>query len=102
MNAKAMTVNGWKPLALKFKIEDNGLQKALAEYEKLKRNDHQERLEAIAEIKRLADTLKKDNEVAKLRDVVKHLAEVQQAAEAHRKQIEAEAVAAAKAAAEAK
>jgi hypothetical protein len=35
MDAKLLTQSGWKSISDKFKIKDNGLQRALAAYEKL-------------------------------------------------------------------
>jgi hypothetical protein len=91
MDPKLLTENRWKVVAVKFKVKDNGLQKALAAYEKLEEDEHEERLKAIAAIKRLAGELKKGKELAQLDDVTDHLGDVVNAAELHRKQVEVEA-----------
>jgi hypothetical protein len=51
--SKYLTESGWKAVVQKFKVADNGLQKALAAYEKLAEDKHKERLDALD----LVDTL---------------------------------------------
>ena len=98
---KFLTESGWKAILQKFKIKDNGLQGALAGYEKLAEDKYPERLKALAQVIQLAGNLKKSKECMSQPDVVKYLAEVVKAAEAERKSVEA-AAAKAKAAADAK
>ena len=40
MDPNLLAERGWRDLALKFKIKDNGLQRALAGYEKLPDDKH--------------------------------------------------------------
>ena len=82
MDPKSLTENGWKAIALKFKVRDNGLQKALAVYEKLPEDKFDERLKAIAAVGLLADKLQKVKEVAAIKDVDKYLDSVIAAAKA--------------------
>jgi len=99
MDPNLLAERGWRDLALKFKIKDNGLQRALAGYEKLPDDKHPERLKAINSVGLLAGNLKRAQDVAAIPRVANYLAEVQSAADFERKQIQA---AAAKAGAAAK
>src|SRR5437667_448333 len=87
MDAKFLTENDWKALALKSKIKDNGLQRALATNEKLAENDYDARLKALASVSQFAAALKKVKEVAALPDVVKYLSDIAAAAEAQKAEI---------------
>src|ERR1051326_2726013 len=87
MDAKFLSENAWKAIALKFKVKDNGLQRALATYEKLPENEFDARLKAIASVAQLATALKKSKEVAALDDVVIYLGEMLASAEAQRSEI---------------
>ena len=64
MDPKLLTEGGLKALLSKHKLKDNGLQRALAAYEKLEDDAHDECLEAIAQIGKLATTLKKAKDIA--------------------------------------
>ena len=66
-------MNGWKTVVAKFKVKDNGLQKALAAYEGLDEDKFDERLKALVVVGQLADKLQKVKEVAAIRDVDKYL-----------------------------
>ena len=81
MDPKLLTENGWKAIALKFKVKDNGLQKALTAYERLDETEHDLRLKGITSICQLAVALKKDKAVATLADVTKYLTSLVAAAE---------------------
>jgi hypothetical protein len=59
MDPKLLTENGWKNVLQKSKIKDNGLQRALAAYEKLDRDNHDIRLKGIASISQLGSALRK-------------------------------------------
>jgi hypothetical protein len=76
MDQKLLTENGWKAIALKSKIKDNGLQRALAAYEQLDDDECADRLKAIASVIQLATALKKVKEVAAVPAAVKYLAEL--------------------------
>src|SRR2546423_6983776 len=101
-DAKALTEAGWKTTVQKFKVKDNGLQKALATYEDLDAEKYEERLKCIGSIAQLAGNLKKVKEVAAIDDVMKYLASIVAAVEAAKNEISKAAAAAVKAAADAK
>ena len=102
MDAKLLTENGWKAVAQKFKVKDNGLQKALAAYEGLEEDQFDERLKAVASVSQLAGNLKKVKEVAAIPDAVKYLTNVLAAAQAAPGEIKNAKALAEKKAAEAK
>src|SRR5579859_1249935 len=100
---KLLTENSWKAVAAKFKIKDNGLQKALAIYEKLDEEKFDERTKAVGGISQFVAALKKDKATAAIPDVVKHLTNVASAAAAEQTEIaKAKAIAEKSAAAAAK
>jgi hypothetical protein len=82
-----LSANGWKGIATKNKLKDNGLQKALAAYENLEDGQHDARFKAITSVAQFAATLKKAKEISNLPDVVKYLANVVGAAEAEKGEI---------------
>ncbi|MEO8427418.1 MAG: hypothetical protein ABI651_09930 [Verrucomicrobiota bacterium] len=81
MDPKLLTESGWKAVTAKFKIKDNGLQRALAAYENLEDDEHDVCLKGIASIQELAATLKRAKEVAGNAAVVKYLNDLAKAAE---------------------
>lgn len=87
MDPKLLTENGWKALAAKFKVKDNGLQKALSIYEKLADNKYVERLKAIGSVGQLATALKKDAYVSDIPIVSKYLDNVIDAADSEESEI---------------
>jgi hypothetical protein len=87
MDPKLLTENGWKTIVAKFKIKDNGLQRALATLEKLDENAHDDRLKAIAAISQLANTLKRAKDVAAAAPVVKYLGDVTGAADTQKNDV---------------
>jgi len=97
MDNKLLTEKAWKDLAQKLKVKDNGLQRALATYEKLDENRFADRMKAIVAVGQLAGNLKKAKEVAAIPEVAKYLTDVAAASETERKQIEAAVAAEAKA-----
>ena len=101
---KYLTEGGWKAVVQKFKVADNGLQRALAAHEKLADDKHKERLEALDSVDTLAGKLKTlltdgvktakaqkaKPEVAKnLTAAIDYLTEMLDASRAERKLIEA-------------
>ncbi len=74
--AHFITESGWKAVAAKFKLKDNGLQKALANYERLQEDDYDGRVKALAGITQLAAGLPKSKEVAAAPTAAKWLAEL--------------------------
>jgi len=99
MDPKILTEGGWKAIAAKFKIKDNGLQRALATYEKLDDNAHDECLKTIASVGQLASALKKAKEVAAAAPVAKYLSDLTSAAESEKNDVSKAKTAAAKQAA---
>src|ERR1043166_9657793 len=87
MDAKLLTQNGWKGIASKFKVKDNGLQKSLAAYENFDEDKFDDRLKAIAAVSQFATALKKAKEVSALPDVAKYLENVIAAADAEKNQL---------------
>ena len=87
MGAQSLSENGWKTIAQKFKVKDNGLQKALATYEKLPEDKHDERVKCLGSIGQLAATLKKTKEVSALPDVVKYLTNLGPAVEGEKNEV---------------
>jgi hypothetical protein len=81
----ALTEAAWKTVATKFKIKDNGLGKALSDYQKIPTdgapkvgNDKylefsDKRIKALKEVQRLDGALSKAKEVAANKDVGKYL-----------------------------
>jgi len=97
MNAKLLTESGWKAILSKNKIRDNGLQKALAAYEDLDEDAHDDCLEGIGLVTKLAGQLKRVREVAANKEVVDYLDDLQSAAETEERDVTKEKAAAAKA-----
>ena len=82
MDPKILTENGWKTVVQKFKLKDNGLQKALAIFEKLPDEKAGEKLKAVAVISQSANALKKDKDVAAAPAALKYVTDVAAAAQA--------------------
>jgi hypothetical protein len=74
-------------MAQKWKVKDNGLQRALAAYEKLDEKEHAERLKAIGTVSQLAGALGKKPEVAAIPIVATYLGNVDDAAECEQREI---------------
>src|SRR5918996_1015411 len=87
MDARLLTENGWKTTAAKFKVKDNGLQRALIVYEKIPQDKHAERLKAIGSVMQCAAGLKKAKELLPLREVVDYLTQVFSAAQSEQHEI---------------
>lgn len=90
----------WRTLAAKFKIKDNGLEKALTSYEKLAEDAHDDCLKTITTVTQLAGTLKKTKEIAAAPPLGKYLGELLAAAETEKNEVTRLKAAAAKAVAE--
>ena len=99
MNSKFLTELGWKTTAVKSKVKDNGLQKALAAYERIDEKKFDERLKCLASINQLASALKKSKDVAK--EAVDYLGDVVKAADVEKADVTRQKVSADKAEAEA-
>ena len=87
MIPKSLSEVGWKAIVTKNDVKDNGLQKALAAYEDLNDDEHDERLKAIASVSQLANALKRVKDVTALPDVAKYLASVVGAADSEKADI---------------
>ena len=87
MDSKLLTHAGWNTIVRKFNVKDNGLLRALADYQKLDDDDHAERLKAIAKVSQLAERLAKVKEVAANEDVVDYLDDAGKAADLEQQQI---------------
>jgi len=80
-----LTEAGWKAVATKFKIKDNGLDKALTDYQKLPADGpakvgydkyldlSDKRTKSLKEVQRFAGALLKTKEAAANKDVAKYL-----------------------------
>lgn len=86
MSAK-LTENDWKANSAKCKIKNVELQKALAAYDKLPDDEHDDLLETVAEIKALAAELKKSKEISSNPAAAKYVAEILSAADAEHREI---------------
>jgi hypothetical protein len=88
MPDKSLTEAGWKAILNKNKdIKDNGLQRALADYEKAGEDDHEALLAGIAKVNKLAGALQQNKNVAGNDAVADYLDDVQNAADAEQKEI---------------
>src|SRR5260221_10917702 len=87
MDAKLLTESGLKAVLSKHKIKDNGLEKALAAYEKLHDDAYDDCLETIVHVGKLAEALKKSKEVAALDEVTDYLDDLMDAAESEHKEV---------------
>src|SRR5438874_3897245 len=93
---RILAPNAWKTVSVKCKVQNNDLQKALAEYEKLDEEEHEALLECITEIKQLALALKKSREAAANKELTKYVVDLIAAAESEHKDVTKEKVEAAK------
>jgi hypothetical protein len=87
MDPKLLTEKGWKEIAQKFKIKDNGLQDQLAQYEDLEDDQQDDCLKAITSVSKTATDLKRDKDVAALPVVVKYLTNLVNAAQAEQRDL---------------
>ena len=87
MNPKILTEASLKALLAKHKLKDNGLQKALASYDKLDDDAHDDCLETIAQIGKLAATLKKAKDVAANKAIADYLDELMDAFDTEEKDV---------------
>ena len=87
MDPKLLTENGWKAMVQKFKLKDNGLQRALADYQKLDEDEHDDCLKGIALVNQFAANLKKAREVTALPAVLKYLTDLVNAVQSESREI---------------
>jgi hypothetical protein len=73
IDPKLLTEKSWKDVVVKYKVKDNGLQKALATYDRLGDDQHDECLKVMAVANTCANNLKK---VKGPPDVLDHLTDL--------------------------
>jgi hypothetical protein len=83
---KVLAPSAWKTVSTKCKVQNNDLQKALAEYERLEEEEHDALLECIADIKAEALALKKSKEAAS-KDLLKYVADLLSAADSEQRDV---------------
>lgn len=76
VKSKVLSDAGWKDVAGKSNVKDNGLLKALEKLKRLGDDDHDETTKVLDEVGKLAGLLKKDKVVAATPAVAKYVAEV--------------------------
>jgi hypothetical protein len=96
MDPKLLTEAGWKTIVSKFKVKDNGLQRALASYEKLDEDEFAERQKALASVSQCAAKLQEDDAVAGAPEVLKYLDKLADTTEAEKRRVHQEKAAAEK------
>ncbi len=96
--AAKLTESDWKANAAKCKIKSVELQKALADYEKIDEDDHDDLLEMLGELKQLTLELKKSKDVTGNPAAVKYVGELHAAVEAEHREVTKDRVEADKAA----
>jgi hypothetical protein len=87
VDPKLLTEDGWKAIALKFKVKDKDLQRALSVYETIDEDEPDDQLKELATITRLATNLKRDKEIAASPPVVKYLTDLLSAVQAEQREI---------------
>ena len=76
IKSKLLSDAGWKDVAAKGKVKDNGLLKALEKLKRLADDEHDETIKVLDEIGKLAGLLKKDKAVAAVPAAAKYIAEM--------------------------
>ena len=87
LKSKFLGDAGWKDLASKNKLKDNGLAKSLEKLKRVGDDDHDDQAKILEEVVRLAAALKKDKAVAAAPAVVKYLGEVQGDADSAQREV---------------
>jgi len=85
--AAKLTENDWKTNSAKCKFKDPDLQALLADYDAIGEDEHDDLLDKVAEIKKLALELKKSKEVTANPAAAKYLGEIVAAADAEQKEV---------------
>ena len=76
VKSKLLSDTGWKDVAGKGKVKDNGLLKALEKLKRLDDDEHDETTKVLDEIGKLAGVLKKDKAVVAVPAVAKYVADM--------------------------
>jgi hypothetical protein len=84
-NSKFLSDGGWKDIASKTRIKDNGLLKVLSDHKRLGEEEHDDVLESLDQILKLAGQLKKAKDVGAASAALKYVSELSDAAESERK-----------------
>lgn len=87
LKSKFLGDAGWKDLASKNKLKDNGLAKSLEKLKRVGDDDHDDQAKILEEVVRLVAALKKDKAVAAAPAVVKYLGEVQGDADSAQREV---------------
>lgn len=87
MDLKTLIEANWKGIVAKFKLKDNGVQRCLANYAKLKDDQHDEVIDGLNELIKLATTLKKAKEVMAAPPASKYLDEMLKAAQSEKSEV---------------
>ena len=77
----------WKQIRKSFGLRDNGLEPALADYERIEETQYDRRLKAIVQVTTYAGKLRRKSEVTSVPDLAKYVAKVANAAEFERREI---------------
>lgn len=77
LKSKFLADAGWKDIASKNKVKDNGLTKALEKLKRVGDDEHDEKEKILEEVQKLVTQLKKDKTVTAAPPVVKYLADVE-------------------------
>ena len=83
--SRALSDSGWKDVAAKNKIKDNGLLKLLADHKRIDEAKHDEAIASLDQIVKLAAQLKKSKEVGAAAAAAKYVSEMADAAESDRR-----------------
>src|SRR4051812_8083365 len=76
MDPKSLTEDRWKAVVQKYKVKNKELQRALCVYETIDEEEYEDRLKELANLNKLASTLKKSKEIASQPEVVKYLTDL--------------------------
>jgi peptidoglycan hydrolase-like protein with peptidoglycan-binding domain len=87
MSNKFLSDGGWKDVATKSKIKDNGLLKLLTEHKRIDADEHDDALDSLDQILKLASQLKKSKDVAAVPAALKYVGDLTDAAETERRAI---------------
>lgn len=87
MDLKTLIEANWKGIVAKFKLKDNGVQRCLANYARLKDDQHDELLDELNELIKLATALKKAKEVVAAPVASKYLDEMLKAAQSEKSEV---------------
>ena len=76
MASDLITEKSWKNVLIKTKFKDNGLQRALANYDRVSEEDPDACLKSIAAVNQCANNLKKSKDAASVPAVLDHITDL--------------------------